>query len=474
MDTDVIGGERSKRSPSIAALLSFLWPGLGQWYRDRPRAALVFAVPAIAVAALLLIQLVSGVQTFALELLDPNVALVAFVIIVLLGIWRVIAIIDAAIARNRPGAHLGRRVGTVVVLLLVLTTIGHGLAGYYAWSFYTAGTAIFQPGSGSGLGITPAPSPSAGQSNDPPIEFNANPVATPATPSSRINVLLTGIDSSATRDHALTDTLIVVSVDPATKTASMISLPRDIARFPLWDGRTFNGKINSLLTWASQHPAEFPEGPLPSLIHEIGFLIGAPIHYYAAVDLAGFVDMVDAVGGVQIVNSTAIFDPGYGGWTNGHPIGFSLSAGSHHLDGQTALAFARSRKTTSDFDRARRQQQLLVAIERKMDDPAMIAKLPNLLTAAAKTIRTNFPSNRLGEMLGLGGEIPDDAIAKYVLGPPYSVHPPTTSTGNIYILKLDMAKVATLSRKIFGADSAYAPPPDAGGPSATPGPSGAP
>ena len=87
-----------------------------------------------------------------------------------------------------------------------------------------------------------------GQSPAPTDEYVVDPVATPATTASRINILLTGVDSAEDRTHALTDTLLVASIDPTTADVALVSIPRDISDFPLYDGRTFTGKINSLMT----------------------------------------------------------------------------------------------------------------------------------------------------------------------------------------------------------------------------------
>ena len=221
-------------------------------------------------------------------------------------------------------------------------------------------------------------------------------------------------------------------------------------------GRRSRGKINSLMTYANNNPDEYPDGGLPTLMNELGFLLGVPIHYYAAVDLAGFARLVDAVGGVTIDNPKAINDPAYGGWTDGR-LGFRLAKGRHHLDGQTALAYARSRKGAgdSDFTRARRQQQLLVALRARLTDPALLPQLPSIIEAGSKTLRTNFPQDRLGEMLEVGRAIEsEDGIKRVVLGPPYATNPPAGTPGG-YQLVLDMERLAKLSIEIFGADSSY-------------------
>ena len=144
------------------------------------------------------------------------------------------------------------------------------------------------------------------------------PFATPASEQSRITILITGVDKTTERTHSLTDTLLVVSVDPATGATSMVSFPRDIARFPLYGGGRTRGKINSLLTYASNNPDAFPDGPLPTVARELGYLLGIPINYYAALDLDGFRRMIDAVGGVKVNVQRAINDSFYN-WLDGSP-----------------------------------------------------------------------------------------------------------------------------------------------------------
>jgi LCP family protein required for cell wall assembly len=445
----VAGGARPARSPSIAAFLSFLWPGLGQWYLGRRRSAVVFAGPVALALVAVAVQASAGLQRFALELFTPSLAMTALILIGLLGLWRLISIVDAFGVTGRRW----RTPSAVVAALLVAATVGiHAVLGYYAYSFYQAGSDIFVGLPDPDVGVVPD---STASSQPGPI-LVATPQATPATASSRINVLLTGIDSSPNRRQSLNDTLIVVSIDPVSRQVDMLSFPRDLSNLPLWNGRTFSGKINSLMTYAQTHKKEFPDGGLPTLMKELGFLLGVPMHYYAAIDLAGFVKMVDLVGGVTIDNPRLIDDPGYGGWTNGHPIGFRLTPGTHRLDGQTALAYVRSRKGIgdSDFTRSRRQQQVLVALGKKLASPAMLPKIPDIVRAAGDTIRTNFPPDRLGEMLDIGTGIDTSNVKQYVLGPPYATYP--TQSNGTYQLVLDMDRIAKLSIKLFGADSAYA------------------
>jgi LCP family protein required for cell wall assembly len=279
---------------------------------------------------------------------------------------------------------------------------------------------------------------------------------------SRINILLTGIDSDERRTQKLNDTLLVVSIDPATGDIAMISFPRDLARLPTPTGGTFDRKINSLMTYAERHPDEYPQGPMAALTDQIGFLLGAPIDYYAAVNLDGFKKLIDRVGGVTVDVKHAIDDPGYGGWDTPGKIGFKLSVGKHTLDGETALAYVRTRKGLgdNDFNRSRRQQELVLALQKKLIDPAMLPNLPGILDDAGKTLTTDFPPERLGEMLSIARASDEATVKRYVLGPPYAQ---TASGSAEYILVPDMARFAKLSIALFGPESRYAAADGGGG-----------
>ena len=439
-----------------------MWPGLGHWYTRRQRAALLFALPVLGVVLVVAIQSFGGLGDLAALLISPSSALTITVLIVLLGVWREVAVIDSAMAiRPRGTWRHGRALVMVVVVSLVIA-VTHVWAGSVAWAFYDAGSRIFvgSEGPDSGLAGGAPTSPSGGQTADPNDLYVAAPFATPATTSSRVNVLLTGVDSAETRSHALTDTLIVASIDPVTRDVALISFPRDITNFPLIDGRTYTGKINSFMTYVNNHPSEFNGKPLVELAKELSFLVGTPIHYYAAVDLAGFRRLIDAAGGVTVTNDQAIDDPVYDWIDHSHAPGFQLSAGTHRLDGEQALAYVRSRYTPgdNDFDRARRQQQVLLALAKSLADPTMLPRIPQLLDVAGDTLRTNFPSDRVSEMLDLATGLDAASVTQVVLGPPYSVHPPDSETGGVYTLRLDMDKLAALSIKVFGSESTYPQP----------------
>jgi LCP family protein required for cell wall assembly len=429
-----------------------MWPGLGQWYERRPRAAALYGIPVAVVTLALAFELAAGFERFALQLLDPSISLTVVVLMGLLGAWRVLSMVDAAIWIAGRDTFRGRS-AAILAILVAAVLVTHAIAGYYAWAFYSAGRQIFV---GATDGDSTPPPTSAVVATAGPSSSLHPATREPESPSPRITVLLTGIDSAQTRTHALTDTLLVISLEPETGDVAMISFPRDISHFELWDGRTFTGKINSLMTWVGNHPDEFPDGPLPSLMKELGYLLGIPIDYYAAVDLDGFRRMIDAVGGVTVNNPKRIADGRYD-WLDGR-TGFFLPAGPQTLDGDRALAFVRSRQGVgdNDFTRAARQQLLLLALREKLTDPSMLPTIPAILDAAAATIRTDFAPDRVGEMLDISRAIDDDTITRVILGPTkYATQPPTETTGGIYTLRLKMDEVARLSVSLFGDDSAY-------------------
>ncbi len=446
-----------RRSPAVAALLSFVLPGLGHLYLGRRRPALIYALPVIGIALLLALRLVTdGLDVVAVEMFSASLSLTVLGIAIVLGLWWLVALADAF---NAAGGRRPWRTGPTAlaaVLVLVIATVSSYTA-YNAWAFYDAGQHIFVgngPDSATPTPANPGASGLAVASSDPSFA-DATPYETPQPGSHRITVLLTGIDSSPTRDHSLNDTMIVVSLDTTTGKVAMVSFARDTAGFKLWDGRTYAGKINSLMSYAQSNPSQFKLGGINTLVKELSYLLGVPINYYAAVNLPGFTALVDAAGGVTVHNNTAINDPSYGGWTDTRPVGFHLSVGTHTLDGQSALAYARSRMgpANNDFVRARRQQQLILALEQKLASPSMLPRLPGIIRAMGNTVRTNYPADNLAQILDAVKNVDESNITRVVLGPPYAVRSNDPST---YSLTLDMSKLATLSVKLFGSESAYA------------------
>jgi LCP family protein required for cell wall assembly len=272
----------------------------------------------------------------------------------------------------------------------------------------------------------------------------------------RVNILLVGVDSAPGRTTALTDTMMVVSLDPDGSASAMISVPRDLYGAPLPDGTPFNRKLNSLMAYAGAHPESFPLGGVGTLKATMGKLLGVSINYFAAINLLGFKQMVDSIGGVDISVLRAISDPTYSD-EYGKLVGFYLKAGTYHMDGHTALAFVRSRKGAgdNDFTRADRQQQLLTAIRDKLTAGNLMLALPGLLDAVKNTIATDVPSGRLAELAAAVQGADMSQLQRIVLQPPEFMRAdPFSSAGYILIPDLEAIRAigeALLSGATIGA-----------------------
>jgi LCP family protein required for cell wall assembly len=388
-----------------AAFLSGVLPGLGQALNGRRRLAAVLAIPTVVLIGLgwLLLQLSSPTMLLAHAIVPATLG-VLLVLNVLVLLWRLVAVIQAFVDRRYP-RRTGRLGGIGLVAVVAFVALPHVLAyGYGSTALSTFGQ-VFGGAAGSATG---------GPDDDPGSTAGPRP-----DPGERINILLMGIDAGTKRTQALTDSLIVVSLDPVGRTVSMVSIPRDLVDVPLGNGNSYAPKINSLLGYANRHTDDFPNGGTRALEDAISTLLGIPIHYYAKVELAGFVTMVDAVGGVDISVARPLSDPKYGGFGVGP--GWSIKAGRHHLDGANALAYARIRRSAgeNDFTRAERQQQVLVAMrDRAVAGGNFLFSLPRLLEAVGDTVRTDLPPERLPELAALAEEIGSDRTTRAVLTSP--------------------------------------------------------
>ena len=175
-------------------------------------------------------------------------------------------------------------------------------------------------------------------------------------------------------------------------------------------------------------------------------------------DLAGFVKMIDKVGGIDVVNPSDIVDianpslgwPGYD-WLDG-TFGFTLAAGPQHLDGRHALAYVRARKGNAggDFARAGRQQQVMIALLHKMAEPGELLALPDLLSTLSSSVSTTFPANQVADYIAIGQNVPSENFHQVVLSvPDFAYYMTSGGTCLLY------PKVAAESITLFGTDSTW-------------------
>ena len=443
------------RGRSVAAmLLSFLWPGAGQAYRGNARRGLAHALPILLVALAILAAVVAlGPLVVVTHLLNPTVSTVLGIVLVLAGLLRAWSLVDA----GRP-LRGGNQI--LALILVALVALSHAWAGATLLSFYRAGQQINEPLVSGVPGPTAAPGSTVAPAQTPGPIGTEDPAVTPA-PSplpgerDRVTILLVGADNTHGAGRALTDTLMVASFDPIAQDLVMISIPRDTARFPLYGGGEYGSRINTLLQAAARDPERFPDGGMGTLVNEVEYLVGVPIDYYAQIDIAGFRELIDSVGGIDVVVERVVDDPGY--QFTPTEVGFHLEPGPVHLDGKYATAFVRSRHGSSDYDRARRQQQVLLALRAKLNDPGVLVNLPAIVDAVSEIVRTDAPLDRLPDIVSIVQRTNSADTRRFVLGPPEYAHRITRADGTqSFATQLDLNNVGRLSVELFGELSRYA------------------
>jgi LCP family protein required for cell wall assembly len=424
----------ARRSAFAAAFLSLLFPGLGQAYGGEPRRGVVVAAPAVLLVALAAGLLVDpGTRrTFVFALLDTTVLLAILLLDVVLLAYRLWAMVDAyrvAATHNAlaPGFGGTRRARlrleplSIVGLALVLLvgTGAHAAVAYYDLTAYD----VLRTITGGAGNPTPTPVPTASTSPD----ASASP--TPAT-GDRLNILLVGVDRRPSDQTFNTDTMIVMSIDPATRQIAMLSVPRDVVDVPLpkaWPaysyyGGKFPAKINSLWTRAQGSASLFPFPAATrgqeALKGALGALYGIDIPYYVEVDFDGFRRVVDTLGGVTIRVELPVQDDHYPQEFGRGATRLYIPATVQHMTGDQALAFARSRHGSNDFDRASRQQQVILALREQADIPTVLAQLPALVDALKSAVHTDIPTSTLPAFASTAEQVGFEHVRSLVFSPP--------------------------------------------------------
>jgi LCP family protein required for cell wall assembly len=239
-----------------------------------------------------------------------------------------------------------------------------------------------------------------------------NPVSAPTQP---FNVLLLGSDddSKFAPDRLNTQSMILLRVDPSTKQATMLSIPRDLwVQIPNqgW------GKIS----WAYQ------EGGAPSAVAAVQSNFKVHIDDYVWIGLNGLVHLIDRLGGVNLQVTNPVMDDYYPADLNStsDPYGYyrvAVLPGAVHMDGVHALQYVRSRHgdIRGDFARSERQQQLLLAIKAQ-SSRLNAADLPALASAFNGEIKTSIGLDRMRALLSIGNEYTSSRVHRVVLVPPYT------------------------------------------------------
>lgn len=288
----------------------------------------------------------------------------------------------------------------------------------------------------------------------------------------RINILLLGMPGAGNPGPELTDTIILLSIKPKENKAAMLSIPRDLyVKAPNTQSYT---RINSIYTYGEQRTAWLSNKVKGSKSNSsansqsqdgydyigqaVAEVTGQPIHYYLKMDFNGFEQIIDQLGGIDIYVDKDINDPYFPDGQYGYKT-FKISKGQHHMDGNLALKYARSRKTTSDFDRAKRQQQILTAIKEKTMGLSIFdaGKVVNIIKIIGDHFKTDLSLEEINRLVKISKEVKQDEIIVSVLdnsakGPLKSAN---YNGASVMIPKLGMGKYAAIqqiAQNIFEGD----------------------
>jgi LCP family protein required for cell wall assembly/PAS domain S-box-containing protein len=274
-----------------------------------------------------------------------------------------------------------------------------------------------------------------------------------------VNIILMGSDRRPGDGAWRTDVLILVSVDPEAPSITMLSFPRDLwVYIPGWRWQRIN------LADERGETAGFPGGG-PALVKQtIQYNFGIPVHYYARVDFGGYKRLIDSVGGVDVVADCPLVDifpdvpDGQTDIISGPDLSTVLTgtidipiAGVYHLDGKHALWYSRSRKTTSDFDRSRRQQRVLRAVWDEIRRQGLLGQAPALWETLTQSVETDLTLNDVLYLAEVGSRLgPAHIRSRFIDGSMLTWH--VTETG-ASVLRYSYDEIAPY------LDEAFAPLP---------------
>lgn len=245
------------------------------------------------------------------------------------------------------------------------------------------------------------------------LQPEGGPTAEPWDGNSRITILLMGLDYKdwEAGEVPRTDSMILLTIDPMTSSAGMLSIPRDMwVNIPGYDYY----KINQAYYFGELD--QLPGGGPALAVKTVESFIGVPINYYAQIDFGAFVRVIDEIGGVKIdVPEKITIDP------IGDSPKVTLEPGRYTLNGELALAYARSRKGSSDFARAERQQQVILAVRDRIlqfdQMPSLVTKAPKIYQEISSGLQTNLTFDQAFRLGLLAMELPAENIRKAVIGP---------------------------------------------------------
>jgi LCP family protein required for cell wall assembly len=448
----------------VAALLSVIVPGVGQIYAGRPRRAAGFlAVVALGITVVA-VTYVNSPRTLLKLAFEPNVLLSLLVVDVLALGFRAYSAVDAyrllGAAPRSPRWVLWSTAAVAAVVVMV----PHSLFAYYDFVQYDLINTVFvasprRPAPTSSA----APTTAAPASTAVPASTRA-PSTTVATTTTtvpptiwdgleRVNILLLGSDAGVGRTGVRTDSMILASIDPDTGDLVLIGIPRNFVRVPLpetvdlWQCDCFPPPLNELYQYGEGRPDSFPGPATPganAIKGAVAELVGVPVHFYALVALEGFVDVVDALGGVTITAPERVYDPRYPSEGGGTEV-VDIQPGVYEFDGHQALVYARARYSSDDYNRMGRQRCVIEAMVGQADPFSLLRGFPQLAEVIKESVTTDIPLDAVPDLIDLGADVDTTQAVSIRLVPPTYITGRDAAGYNIPDVTLirEHAKIAT-------------------------------
>jgi LCP family protein required for cell wall assembly len=489
------------RTPAVAVILSFLFPGLGLIAAGRYRRGLSVAIPALAITAVAVGVLLFDRRALAGSLFSDR-AMTSFLLLdVVLLVYRLWAIVDtyrlvvpvgappeadsrpsseSTTRRRKPSFNRGID-AAILVAVIVATTGTHAALGAVDIQYRDALTCVFNPDAPCWFGngnlaagetappvqedetpaideptaspgvdtpspsLSPSPAPGSPAATAPPSptpRVTAGPITASGIPifpvedvsgpntsplqwadDGFLNVLLVGADQGVGRWSLRPDTMILLQVELATGRAVMYGIPRNLENVPLPPEAAnafachcfpYPNLLNELWRDAVNRPKAYPYPGsdfvrgFKALEGAIGQYLGLHVDGAVVINLMGFVHLIDALGGLDIYVPKELKDSQYSRPQDGKDVRIDIKAGQQHMNGYTALAYARSRHQDSDYGRMARQQAVLLALRAQLHPCELLPKVPDLISALGSAFWTDMPIAdasilaRLAERVGTG------------------------------------------------------------------------
>lgn len=302
------------------------------------------------------------------------------------------------------------------------------------------------------LSLNDSPEFPAGVNINAPLQSENGPAAVPWDGANRVTILVMGLDYRDWEGDgpSRTDTMMLLTMDPVSRTAGILSIPRDLwVNIPGFD----YGKLNTAYYLGELY--DQPGGGPGLAVQTVEDLLGVDINYYAQVDFSAFENFIDEIGGVEVEVPYEI---------SVDPIGphntITLQPGVQKLDGPTALAYARNRETFgADFDRADRQQQVVLGMFDQITSlgtlPRLITKSPIIYDNLRNGIHTNLNLKDTISLAWTVAQLPRENIKRGLIGP--NEVNMSMSPDGMDILIPDMDAVRIVRDQVFATTSGVAP-----------------